>query len=135
MSENTPPLSLESIYPNVNLKRFLKDHFDKNILIEKSVQFIKLIPAYEKLKLDPELTLLILNIIKSEIPQATLNKEIATIELLIAILSQIYSLCELEINIIKQQVVFLGNNKKVKGISTYKKFFKSSTRWLTRKLG
>jgi hypothetical protein len=49
-------------------------------------------------------------------------------------MTQIYSLCELEINIIKQQVIFLNNNKKVKGISTYKKFLKSSTRWLTRKL-
>jgi hypothetical protein len=133
MSENTP--SLESIYPNVDLKRFLKDHFDKHSLINKAVQFIKLIPAFEKLKLDPELTLLLLNIIKSEIPQSTIDKETVIIELLITIMSQIYSLCELEINIIKQQVVFLSNNRKVKGISTYKKILKSSTRWLTRKLG
>jgi hypothetical protein len=133
MSENPP--SLESIYPNIDLKRFLKNHFDKHSLIDKTIQYIKLIPAFEKLKLDPELTLLILNIIKSEIPANVLEKEIMAVELLISILSQIFNLCELEINIIKQQVTFLTNNKKIKGITTYKKILKSSTRWITRKLG
>jgi hypothetical protein len=134
MSENLPP-TLETIYPNVDLKRFLKDHFDKHSLIDKTIQYIKLIPSFDKLKLDPELTLLILNIIKSEIPPGTLEKEKVVLELLLNILSQIYSLCELEVNVIKQQVVFLTNNNKVKGVSSYKKILKSSTRWLSRKLG
>ena len=127
--------TLETIYPNIDLKHFLKDHFDKHSLVAKTIQYIRLIPNFNKLRLDPELTLLIMNIIKSELPPNLLTEEIDIINTLIDILNQIFALNDQEMSIIKQQIIFLKNNRKVIGISTYKKILKSSTRWLTRKLG
>jgi hypothetical protein len=123
--------TLESIFPNAELIHSLKDHHETQSLIDKTMQYIKLIPNYQKLRLDPQLTLLILNIIKNEITK----KEFDHGELLIQVFSPLFALNENEINIIKQQLAFFKNNGKVKGIPLSKKVIKSCFRWVSRRIG
>jgi hypothetical protein len=131
MTDTTQP-TLDSIYPNVDLTHSLKEHYKKHTLIDKAVNYIKLIPAYGELKLDPQLTLLVLDIIQNEINKLPGSN---IIDLLIQILNTVFSLTDLENEVIKLQIKFLNNNKHVKGIPFSKKFLKSSVRWFTRKLG
>jgi hypothetical protein len=123
--------TLESIFPNADLTFSLKEHYDTHSLIEKATQYIKLIPNYQKLRLDPQLTLLILNIIQNEIKQ----KDFDHIALLIQILTPLFGLNDFDINIIKQQIAFLKNNSHIIGIPYSKKAFKSASRWIFRKIG
>jgi hypothetical protein len=57
-------LELTDLFPNINLKNSLKSHYDVHSIVLKLTAFIKKMHSYEKLRLDPELTTLILNIIK-----------------------------------------------------------------------
>ncbi len=62
-----PPESLKTLFPNADLTNSVLTHFNVQTLITKITKYIKLIPQFQKLKLDPELTKIILNIIKSEV--------------------------------------------------------------------
>jgi hypothetical protein len=126
-----PPTTLTNIFPNADLKNLLQDHVSVNTLISKLVTFIKLIPNFTELKLEPELTKLLMNIVKDEIN----NKDTDQITILIQALTQTFNLNDKEIAVIKQQITFLKNNSYVKGIPLSKKCIKSCTRWLSRKIG
>jgi hypothetical protein len=125
------PPTLETIFPNVDLKHSLKEHYDTNTLVEKITQYVKLIPNFYNLRLDPQLTLLVLDIIKSEVT----CKDTDHIALLIQILTPIFGLNDLDVKVIKQQITFLKNNCHIKGVPLTKKYIKSCTRWLSRRIG
>jgi hypothetical protein len=126
-----PPSTLTDIFPNADLENLLQDHVTVNTLISKLTAYIKLIPNFTELKLEPELTKLLLNIIKAEIN----NKDTDQTTILIQALTQTFNLNDKEIAIIKQQITFLKNNSFIKGIPMSKKCIKSCTRWLSRKIG
>jgi hypothetical protein len=86
-----PVITLESIFPNVDLKHSLKDHHETQSLIDKTTQYIRLIPNFQKLRLDPQLTILILNIITNEITQKDFNHA----DLLIQVFAPLFNLNEL----------------------------------------
>jgi hypothetical protein len=125
-----PTESLQSLFPNVDLSNSVLTHNNVQTLITKITKYIKLIPQFQKLKLDPELTKIILNIIKSEV-----DKNSDPVDILIQVLQSVFSLTPDEINIIKQQATFLKNNNHIIGIPISKKYIKSATRWVTRKIG
>ncbi len=125
-----PTESLQSLFPNVDLTNSVLNHNNVQTLITKITKYIKLIPQFQKLKLDPELTKIILNIIKSEV-----DKNTDPVDILIQVLQSVFSLNPDEINIIKQQATFLKNNNHIIGIPISKKYIKSATRWVTRKIG
>ncbi len=122
---------LNDIFPNADLKHFLADHFNVNTLIAKITKYVSKIPEIQKLKLDPELTSLLMNIIKDELK----NKDADPTDVLISALTPIFNLNDSDITILKQQIVYLENNKLLKGIPFSKKLFKSSIRYIFRKFG
>jgi hypothetical protein len=131
VTSNDPNVNLEDIFPNADLKHFLADHFNVNTLISKITKYVSKIPDVQKLKLDPELTSLLMNIIKDELR----NKDADPKDVLISALTPIFNLNDSDIAILKQQIVYLQNNKLLVGIPFSKKLFKSSTRYIFRKLG
>ncbi len=97
-----PPTSLTDIFPNADLKNSLKNHVSVNTLILKLTTYIKTIPNFIELKLEPELTKLLMNIVKDEIN----NKNTDQTTILIQALTQTFNLNDKEIAIIKQQITF-----------------------------
>jgi hypothetical protein len=71
-----------------------------------------------------------MNIIKDELK----NKDADPTDVLISALTPIFNLNDSDIAILKQQIVYLKNNKLLVGIPFSKKLFKSSTRYIFRKL-
>jgi hypothetical protein len=126
-----PPTSLTDIFPNADLKNSLKNHVSVNTLILKLTTYIKAIPNFIELKLEPELTKLLMNIVKDEIN----NKNTDQTTILIQALTQTFNLNDKEIAIIKQQITFLTNNNLITGTPMIKKCIKSATRWISRKIG
>ncbi len=113
-----PPSTLTNIFPNADLKNLLQDHVTVNTLISKLTAYIKLIPNFTELRLEPELTKLLMNIVKDEIN----NKDTDQTTILIQALTQTFNLDQNEIAIIKQQITFFLNNGLVKGIPIGKKY-------------
>ncbi len=66
MSDTTNQ-SLESLFPNADLKNVLKDHNEYYTIFNKIISYVRLIPNFDELKLEPELTKIIINIIQDEI--------------------------------------------------------------------
>ncbi len=126
-----PPTSLNDIFPNADLKNSLKNHVNVNTLIQKLTTYIKTIPNFIELKLEPELTKLLMNIVKDEINDK--NTDQTTI--LIQALTQTFNLNDKEVTIIKQQISFLTNNNLITGTPIIRKYIKSVTRWIGKKLG
>jgi ribosomal protein L5 len=122
--------TLESLFPNADLTNSVLTHSNVQTLITKLIKYVQLIPQYQKLKLNPELTKIVLNIIKSEI-----DKDTDPVDVLIQVLQPIFGLTSAEIDIIKQQATFLKDNNHIIGIPISKKYIKSATRWVTRKIG
>ena len=66
--------NIQEIFPNIDLKNSLKTHFDKETLINKITSLISFIPNYQSIKLDVELTKLVINIIEDELKNDKKNK-------------------------------------------------------------
>jgi hypothetical protein len=123
--------NIQEIFPNIDLKNSLKTHFDKETLINKISSLIGFIPSYQSLKLDIELTKLVINIIEDELKNdKTTNKN----DLLTTVLGRIFNLNGDELKVLNQQLEFLKNNKHINGIPLSKKYIKSATRWITRRI-
>ncbi len=123
--------NIQEIFPNIDLKNSLKIHFDKETLINKITSLIGFIPNYQSLKLDIELTKLVINIIEDELKNdKTTNKN----DLLTTVLGRIFNLNGDELKVLNQQLEFLKNNKHINGIPLSKKYIKSATRWITRRI-
>jgi hypothetical protein len=124
-------LSLEELFPNADLRKSLKQHYNLNNIILKLVAYVQKIHAFQDLRLEPELTALLLNIVKDQI----VDKNIDQINLVIQVLQLTFNLLPSELKIIQQQIKYIQTNKLVKGIALSKKFIKSSSRWVQKKLG
>jgi hypothetical protein len=127
-----PTPSIQDFFPNHELSGLLKDHFDSLTLVNRITNFVKLIPEFEKLRTDPHLTTLIRNIIEDEINNKEIDKDVVLMKALQSIFPD---LTPSEVNTIQQQIPFLQTFKLIKGIPLSKKLFKSTTRWIFRKIG
>lgn len=120
----------------IDLKHGLKNHSNKHTLIDEIVSFVKSkFPAnIIELKLNIQLTKLVCDIIEDRLPNN--KKQVDKLDVLLLVLQRIFAETGLNLsdtNIIKQQVEFLVDNKKIKGIRVVKKVSKGVLDWVSRK--
>jgi hypothetical protein len=120
----------------IDLKNSLKTHSDKYTLITDIVDFVrKKFPLnIVDLKLHPQLTKLVCDVIEDRLPKN--KKKINKLDVLISVMREIFAevgLNEHDKNVLHQQVEFLHENGKIKGIRIAKKVLKNVGSWIFRK--
>jgi hypothetical protein len=93
------------------------------------------IPELQKMKLNPELTLLVCNIIENSINNNGKYHTIDKQQLCVDIFSTPFNLTPDEIQLLKDQIEFLYNNKQIVKINVLKKGFSTVSKWLIKKFG
>ena len=117
----------------VEFKHSLSLHVQENKLIDDITELINKVPNLDKLRLDPELTIYVCNVIENIITKHD-TKTIKKNELCVKILTTIFNLEESEVAAINKQIIFLSNNKAIKTVAVSKKFKKSMWNWVQKKL-
>ena len=87
-----------------------------------------------KFRMDPQLTLLVCELIVNLGDELGLTKEVDKNALSLEIVSSLYSLNAQEQTQIKQQIEFLSNNKHIKKVKLSKKVFANLYVWLLKKI-
>jgi len=87
-----------------------------------------------KFRMDPQLTLLVCELIINLGDDLGLTKEVDKNALSLEIVSSLYSLNAPEQAQIKQQIEFLSNNKHIKKVKLSKKVFANLYVWLLKKI-
>jgi hypothetical protein len=112
--------------PDVRMKHSFQAFAVENSLIKTIVDNIKLIPLYEQLKNDIEITEHVCNLVENIIINNKSSKPIDKKQLVIKIMAQLFNLnSEADRKIIDQQIDYLINNKMIKKISLGSKILKS----------
>ena len=118
----------------VDIKNSLQKHtLFYNLLDEIVKKLTTEIKSIDKTKLDPELTLLVCNLLENSFTSGNKYK-IDKKQLVIQILTQIFNLHDGEKEIIGQQVDFLFLNKKIKKVRLLKNAKNFLCELLTKKL-
>ena len=117
----------------VEFKHSLSLHVKENKLIDDITELINKVPNLDKLRIDPELTIYVCNVIENIITKHD-TKTIKKNELCVKILTTIFNLEESEVAAINKQIIFLSNNKAIKTVAVSKKFKKSMWNWVQKKL-
>ena len=87
-----------------------------------------------KFRMDPQLTLLVCELIINLGDELGLTKDVNKNDLSLEILSSLYSLNPQEQQQIKQQIEFLSNNKQIKKVKLSKKIWASLCSWVLKKI-
>lgn len=124
----------EDYIVDVPYDKSLEKHNIFNVLKAGIIQKINEIPDVQKLRLHPELTSLVCNIVENSIKNNGKNHKIDKKQLVIEILCAPFSLNANEIQYIKDQIDYLYTNGKIKALPILKVILKSITGWLQRKL-
>ena len=118
----TTTLNTEFTLPDI----FLKNNLDKHNIYYNLIQAISnkiiLIPEFHRLRTEIELIKLICNIVENSVVKSQL---IDKKQLVIDIFQRVFNLSPVELELIKNGIEFIFNNKLIKKIS-YKKYIKSS---------
>lgn len=118
----TTTLNTEFTLPDI----FLKNNLDKHNIYYNLIQAISnkiiLIPEFQRLRTEIELIKLICNIVENSVVKSQL---IDKKQLVIDIFQRVFNLSPVELELIKNGIEFIFNNKLIKKIS-YKKYIKSS---------
>ena len=117
----------------VEFKNTLASHIKQNKIIDEVTEIITKIPNFMNLKMDPEVTVYVCNIIENLIKKED-KKEISKLNLATLILTKLWNLEENELDIVIKQIKFLDNNQQIKKVSKSKKYGKYIKDWLIRKL-
>ena len=124
---------LVSVSDMINLKH--------NLLQESLINKIKNIVKEKigdinlpKFRMDPQLTLLVCELIINLGDELGLTKDVNKNDLSLEILSSLYSLNPQEQQQIKQQIEFLSNNKQIKKVKLSKKIWASLCAWVLKKI-
>ena len=121
------------LIPDVCLKNNLEKHFVFNNTVASLHEKLNTIHDISKLKLDPELTLLVCNLVENTVGEndkMKLDKK----ELVVLILAKVFpDLTDAEKESIKTQIEFLFNNKKIKKVKTSKKVWYYLKEWIKRR--
>ena len=124
----------EDYIVDVPYDRSLEKHNIFNVLKSGIIEKINKIPDVQKLRMHPELTSLVCNIVENSIQNNGKNHKIDKKQLVVEILSAPFSLNVNEIQYIKDQIDYLYTNRKIKALPILKVVIKSITGWLQRKL-
>ena len=84
--------------------------------------------------MDPQLTLLVCELIINLGDELGLTKDVNKNDLSLEILTSLYSLNPQEQQQIKQQIEFLSNNKQIKKVKLRKKIWASLCAWVLKKI-
>ena len=124
---------LVSVSDMINLKH--------NLLQESLINKIKSIVKEKigdinlaKFRMDPQLTLLVCELIINLGDELGLTKDVNKNDLSLEILTSLYSLNPQEQQQIKQQIEFLSNNKQIKKVKLRKKIWASLCAWVLKKI-
>jgi len=124
---------LVSVSDMINLKH--------NLLQESLINKIKSIVKEKigdinlaKFRMDPQLTLLVCELIINLGDELGLTKDVNKNDLSLEILTSLYSLNPQEQHQIKQQIEFLSNNKQIKKVKLSKKVWANFYTWLLKKI-
>ena len=124
---------LVSVSDMINLKH--------NLLQESLINKIKNIVKEKigdinlpKFRMDPQLTLLVCELIINLGDELGLTKDVNKNDLSLEILTSLYSLNPQEQQQIKQQIEFLSNNKQIKKVKLSKKIWASLCAWILKKI-
>ena len=117
----------------VPFKNTLAAHIKQNQIIDDVCKIIAEIPDLNKMRLDPELTVYVCNIIENLIEKKD-KKEISKLDLASTILAKACNLEHTDLDIIIKQIKFLDNNGRIKKASAVKKLSKSAWGWFKRKV-
>ena len=124
----------EDYIVDVPYDRSLEKHNIFNVLKAGIIDKINRIPDVQKLRMHPELTSLVCNIVENSIKNNGKNHKIDKKQLVIEILSTPFNLNANKIQYIKDQIDYLYTNGKIKALPILKVILKSITGWLQRKL-
>ena len=116
----------------VEFKNTVALHIKQNKLVDDVRKVIKEIPNLESLRLDPELTKYICNVIKNTISKEE-EKQICKSDLCVTILINLFNLDEKEVDFVSKQIKYLENNKEIKKVAVSKKARRSMWGWVKRK--
>jgi hypothetical protein len=117
----------------VVFKNTLAAHVKQNKIIDDVCKILTEIPDLNRMRLDPELSLYVCNIIENLIDKKD-KKEICKLDLASTILTKACNLEENELNVVVKQIKFFDNNGRIKKASTTKKISKSAWEWFKRKV-
>ena len=124
---------LVSVSDMINLKHNLLQESlinkTKNIVKEK-IGDINL----SKFRMDPQLTLLVCELIMNLGDELGLTKDVNQNDLSLEILTSLYNMNSQEQQQIKQQIEFLSNNKQIKKVKLSKKIWASFCSWVLKKI-
>jgi hypothetical protein len=101
--------------------------------VDDVTNIIKEIKNLEELRLDPELTKYVCNVIQNTITKEE-EKQICKKNLCATILISLFNLDEKEVNAIDKQIKYLENNKEIKTIKNSQKIKKSVWAWFKKKI-
>ena len=124
----------EDYIVDVPYDRSLEKHNIFNVLKSGIIDKINKIPDFQKLRMHPELTSLVCNIVENSIKNNSKNHKIDKKQLVLEILSAPFSLNINEMQYIKDQIDYLYTNKRIKALPILKVMLKSIDGWLQRKL-
>jgi len=117
----------------VVFKNTLAAHVKQNKIIDDVCKILTEIPDLNRMRLDPELSLYVCNIIENLIDKKD-KKEICKLDLASTILTKACNLEENELNVVIKQIKFFDNNGRMKKASTSKKISKTAWEWFKRKV-
>ena len=117
----------------VEFKHTLASHIEQNKIIDEITQIISQIPNFINLKMDPEVTVYVCNVIEQKI-KGEHKKNVSKLDLATLILTKVWNLEEQELDIVTKQIKFLDNNGAIKKVSKSKKYKKYIKDWLVKKL-
>ena len=117
----------------VEFKHTLASHIEQNKIIDEITQIISQIPNFINLRMDPEVTVYVCNVIEQKI-KGEHKKNVSKINLATLILTKIWNLEENELDIVTKQIKVLDNNGAIKKVSKSKKYKKYIKDWLVKKL-
>ena len=121
---DTPPL------PDIKLKNSARNIILENTLIKTIVDKVRLIPLFDQLKNDIELTEHVCNLVENSITGNKNSKPIDKKALVIKIMSQLFNLnSEQEKNVINQHIDYLINNGMIQKIPLSTKILNSLRKW------
>jgi hypothetical protein len=124
----------EDYVVEIPFKRLLEKHNLFNVVKEGIILKLRSIPEIQKLKMNPELTGLVCNIIENSIVSNGKKHKLDKMQLATEILTHIFNLNIVEIEYIKTQIEYLVTNGKIKAIPILKKVLNATGAWLSRKL-
>ena len=117
----------------IEFKNTVALHIKQNKLVDDVIKKIKEIPNLDELRMDPELTKYICNVIQNTITKQE-EKQICKSNLCATILISLFNLDDKEINAVSKQIKYLENNHEIKTVKTSKKMSKGVWSWIKRKI-